>query len=187
VAAGILGVAAMTAERNIAFFAVIAAPVLSRLRVLSHGRRVRMRPAGAMGYGLVILACVGAIAYVVARWQNGAPGWRPITAGAINAVRACPGPLFNHFEDGGYLMWAIPEKKVFVDSRIEAYPPDLLRRSQAADLSGDYRELFRDYGIACALVRTGSPLDANLRNDGMRVTYSDASRTVFATQSNERF
>ena len=79
-------------------------------------------------------------------------------------------------------MWEIPEKKVFIDSRIEAYPPALLRRSQAADLFGTYEGLFRDYRIRCALVKTESPMAEALRRDGKQIFYSDAARTVFLVQ-----
>ena len=44
---------------------------------------------------------------------------------------------------------------MFVDGRVEAYPIPLLERSRQADLFGDYRGVFDDYGIRCAVVSTG--------------------------------
>jgi len=183
-ASAILGVAAVTAARNIAFFSVIAAPALSRVLVVAPPRHHRVRSAGPVGYGLIAVAMLVTLAFTAMRWQNGgsALGWQPISEGALMAVRTCPDPMFNDFEDGGYLMWELPDRKVFVDSRIEAYPATLLRRTRAAELFGDYRDLFREYKIACAIVKAGSPLDAGLRRDGVRVAYADASRTVFLTQ-----
>jgi hypothetical protein len=178
--AAILGIAAVTAERNVAFFSVIAAPVLSRLFVITERRRSRAG-AGTVGYALVAGFALAATIYVAVKWRQGGTGWKPISDNAIAAVRACPDPMFNLFKDGGYLMWAIPGKKVFIDNRIEAYPAGLFRRSRAADLFGDYQDLFRDYAIACAIVETGSPLDANLRAANARIAYADASRTVFLT------
>ena len=49
--------------------------------------------------------------------------------------------------DGGYLIWSLPGHRVFVDGRMEAYPPEVLRASRQADLFGDYEAIFRDYGI----------------------------------------
>jgi hypothetical protein len=179
----ILAAAAASAARNVAFFAVIAAPVFARLWERDRPPE-RARPAKPSGYVLVTLAAVAAAAFVAVKWRNAAGlGWEPLSDPTIAAVRACPDPMFNHFEDGGYLMWAIPGKPVFIDSRVDSYPLDLLRRSRAADLYGAYRSLFRDYGIACAVVRTGSPLYANLRKDDMRVVYGDSSRTVFVIRS----
>jgi len=180
-AAVILVAAAATAVRNIAFFSVIAAPVLSRLWG-AHRRVERVRPAKPVAYGLVAFAAAAAATGVAMKWQNpGALGWQPLSPSVVSAIRTCPDPMFNHFEDGGYLMWVLPEKKVFIDSRVDAYPFDLLRRSREADLFGDYRSLFRDHRIGCAVVRTGSPLDTALRRDNVESLYSDSSRTVFAT------
>ena len=183
ISAAILAAAGATAVRNIAFFAVIAAPVLSRLWVRGHPTE-RLRPVNRVASVFVAVAAAAAAAGVAAKWQNpGGLGWEPLSPRAVAAIRTCPDPMFNQFEDGGYLMWAIPEKKVFIDSRVDAYPLDLLRRSRAADLFGDYRRLFQDYRIACAVVRTGSPLDANLRKDGAQAGYTDSSRTVFIARS----
>jgi hypothetical protein len=108
-------------------------------------------------------------------------GWQPLSASVVEAVRNCPGRLFNHLEDGGPLMWALPSHYVFVDSRMNAYPITLLKRSRDADLFGEYADLFREYGIRCAVVVTDSPLARRLELDhAMTRTYSDRQRTVFA-------
>ena len=72
------------------------------------------------------------------RWRDGGErlGWRPLSPSVIEAVRRCPDPLFNHLADGGPLMWALPSRHVFVDSRMNAYPLELLKRSREADLYG---------------------------------------------------
>jgi hypothetical protein len=182
IAAAILAVAAITATRNIAFFAVIAAPAVSTVWFRADTPARRVRHAGVAGYVLVGATAVAAVVFVGLRWNDGgrALGWRPMSPGVIAAVRKCDGPLFNHFEDGGYLMWSVPEKRVFVDSRVEAYAPDFLRRSRSADLFGEYRDLFAEYRIACAVIAKSSPLHARLMVDPqMALTYSDGSRSVF--------
>ena len=42
---------------------------------------------------------------------------------AVNFVKEnkIDGPMFNNFDIGGYLIWKLPEHKVFVDNRPEAY------------------------------------------------------------------
>ena len=42
---------------------------------------------------------------------------------AVNFVKEnnIEGPMFNNFNIGGYLIWRLPEEKVFVDNRPEAY------------------------------------------------------------------
>ena len=77
-------------------------------------------------------------------------------------------------------MWALPSRSIFVDSRMNAYPLDLLKQSREADLHGEYLHVFREYGIRCAVVATDSPLAHRLENDrAMLRTYADDERIVF--------
>jgi hypothetical protein len=186
IASGILGLAAATAARNVPFFAVVAAPTFSRLWPTSRtGRRRAPKPASAVAIALGAGACLLGALIVAAAWRSGDPrlGWQPLSKGTIDAVRRCPDPIFNQMEDGGPLAWFLPERRILVDSRMspEAYPLRLLRQSREVDLGGDYRELFREYQIACAIVTTGSTLANRLSGDeSFEMIYSDASRTVFA-------
>jgi hypothetical protein len=183
IAAVLLAAASLGAARNVAFFAVIAAPVLSRLVKSPEGVRDRAsRPARAGAYAMLAVGVVVAALAVGVGWRDGGArlGWRPLSDQVVAAVQTCPGQLFNHLEDGGYLMWALPSRRVFVDSRMNAYPIELLRRSRAADLNGEYAVLFRDYRIGCAVVSPESPLHTQLgRDPSMTAIYSYADRTVF--------
>jgi hypothetical protein len=184
-ASAVLAVAAVTAWRNVAFFALVAAPALSRLiRLPEAAPRSRPAPVGAVA--LVMAAAVLAGGFVTARWRDGgaALGWQPMQPSIEAAVRACPGPLFNHLEDGGYLIWSVPGRAVFVDSRMEAYPLPLLQRSRAADLTGEYAELFTDYAIRCAVVRVDSPIATGLRQDATFVAATTAgAHQVFTART----
>jgi hypothetical protein len=104
-----------------------------------------------------------------------------MSAATLAAMERCPDPIFNQMVDGGFLMWRLPHRRVFVDSRMEAYPLELLRRSRRADLGGDYANLFREYRIGCAVASTGSRLGQRLARDPeVVILHSDAQRTVFA-------
>jgi hypothetical protein len=182
----LLALASLGAVRNTAFFAVIAAPVLSRLCSGREPAQYRPRPVGRLAYGMVAVAILIAVLSVRARWDKHGEqlGWQPLSASLIEAVRKCPDRLFNHLVDGGPLMWALPSRHVFVDSRMNAYPITLLKQSREADLRGEYADLFRQYGIRCAVVATDSPLARRLElDDAMTRTYSDPQRTVFARSS----
>ena len=37
------------------------------------------------------------------------------------------GPVFNNINTGSFLLWKMPEQKVFIDTRPEAYPADFIR------------------------------------------------------------
>ena len=178
--AAIFAPMALASERNAAFFVLAAVPALSRLiptiprpNAPPPGRVMQMMTAGALVVATLVVA---------ARWQHGgaALGWKPIAPAAVSAVRACPAPLYNTMYEGGALMWFVPQQRVFIDGRIEAYPEELFRRSRRADLDGDYKSLFSQYGIHCAVVGAKSPLAAALESDPMMLMrYSDADLDVF--------
>ena len=180
----VLAVAAAMAARNVAFFAVVAAPALSRLWPLRErtSKQRRVRPFGMAAAGMcLVAAAVGSVA-VFLQWRDSGRrlGWQPMSAAAIDAVRGCPDPIFNHLEDGGFLMWTLPARRVFVDSRMEAYPVEVLRASRQADLYGDYEAIFRAYGINCAIVTTGDQLYSRLERDSsLTKTFTDVGRSVF--------
>jgi hypothetical protein len=182
----VLAVAAVTTARNVAFFAVVAAPALSRVwsrqEAVAAPAKRRFRPLGALAWGLCLMVAAGSAVMVFQRWRDpGARlGWEPVSKQALGALRQCPDQLFNEMLDGGYLIWSLPSHRVFVDGRMEAYPPQVLRASRQADLFGDYEAIFRDYGINCAIVTTGTPLYSKLQSDpSMTRTFVDNGRAVF--------
>jgi hypothetical protein len=179
-ASAILAVSAAVSVRNMAFFAVAAAPALGRLAALPPRRRPR--PANRAAYAFVTVAAIAALGGVWYRWRDGgaALGWRPFTPGALRAIRECPPPIYNGFNDGGLLIWFAPGQRVFVDGRSDAYPLELLLRASDAELRGDYRELFARYRFKCAVVGATSLMARALEGDAaMRLHFSDRRWAVF--------
>ncbi|MCC6934550.1 MAG: hypothetical protein IT406_02605 [Candidatus Yanofskybacteria bacterium] len=39
------------------------------------------------------------------------------------------GPIFNNFDIGSFLIWKLPEERVFIDGRPEAYPADFIQKT----------------------------------------------------------
>jgi hypothetical protein len=177
---GVFAIAAMLSLRNVAFFALVAVPTLSRL--LPPAKVRVSRSAGRPAYAMLVAGVVLAAVLVRHRWQDGGTrlGWRPIAPGAIAAIRACSGPLYNEFDEGGMLIWFVPDRPVFVDGRVEAYPGEFLRRAARVSATGDYRDVFNEYGIRCAAVNSRSRTAPPLRTDpDMQLTYSDDRWMVF--------
>jgi hypothetical protein len=161
----LLALPAVTSTRNVPFFVLVAAPAISRLLSAVRTRR-RKRPT-RVAWGMVAVALTVGVIAIVARWSNdGATiGWKPMSPSAVAAVQTCPEPIYNGLYEGGYLIWFVPKKRVFIDGRVDVYPRSLLLRAQRADVYGEYRELFSEYGIRCAVTRSQSPLFTALRND----------------------
>jgi hypothetical protein len=67
--------------------------------------------------------------------------------GAVEHLRRNPGGnLFNEMAYGSYLIWAVPEQKVFVDPRVELYPYEQWLDYIRVARGGRYNEILDKYG-----------------------------------------
>jgi len=97
---------------------------------------------------------------------------------AVDYLRShvVPGRMYNTYGYGGYLIWALPEQKVFIDGRGDLYEvggafSDYL---QASDLKPAAFFVLRSYGIQSCLLERSEPLATVLSNHPeWRTEYSD--------------
>lgn len=174
---------AVTSSRNVSPFLLLAAPALASLiewRLVSPVRRPERRERPIVNLCVLIAAGLASATIVVYAWtfQIARLQWRPLPPDTIAAVRACPGPMYNNYDDGGYLTWFVRDRKVFLDSRLDPYPAALIETHVRTELSGDYQALFTQYQIQCALTRAGSPLAERLTDDGWRALHTNAKWQV---------
>jgi hypothetical protein len=103
----------------------------------------------------------------------------PVAAAAFLQRHQPPGPMLNSYNFGGYLMWAYPREKVFIDSRAfmiysEAHVRDLLRLYEEPPF---FRELERRWHFRLAVLQRagrGSLFAAWLRTQpDWQVIYED--------------
>lgn len=94
----------------------------------------------------------------------------------------CRGNIFNSYDYGGYLIWKLPEHKVYIDGRMPSwshngtnYMEDYLRIKQDVSFR---REQFSRYNITCVLVENGSAMLGDLRKAGWRETVNDGTSTL---------
>lgn len=105
------------------------------------------------------------------------------------------GNMFSEFGWGGYLDWKLPEKKIFIDGRMNSWrfhsvpneSPWIFKDYMKIAYNGDYKELFEKYQIDTVLlpvnnldsqtfVKNQKPflkLTTNLKRDGWKEIYSD--------------
>ncbi|HXU62899.1 MAG TPA: hypothetical protein VN962_14425 [Polyangia bacterium] len=189
VCGALLPVAAQSV-RNVAPFLMFASPAASRLlgpdfRFRRPGSRARPATPDHPRLNLVLTGALalGALAVLAMAWLTPIDRleWRPIAPRALAALRACPGPLYNHYDDGGFLIWFAPERRVFVDIRQDPYPLDLLLEHRAVERGQrSYRPLFARYGIGCAFLPDASPTIKALAADGWTTRYRDARSTILS-------
>jgi hypothetical protein len=99
--------------------------------------------------------------------------WTPISRTMVAAVEACPSPLYNHYDLGGYLIWFVPTKSVFIDGRQLPYPQEFVLEHFQMERSGDYRRVFARFNIRCAVLPPTSPVLTRLVADGWQVQARD--------------
>jgi hypothetical protein len=110
---------------------------------------------------------------------------REFPVGAVNYIRqhSVPGPMFNDYWFGGYLLWALgPEHKVFLDGRSELY--------EAGGVLSDYIHitylepgaltLLKDYRVKSCLMQHNAPLATVLAAlPEWKKVYSDGTSVLF--------
>jgi hypothetical protein len=169
-------------SRVMPMFVVVALPLLARGWQAWRPARPRRDDRSVLHGVLLGVVVVLAIAWVGAAWAGPSStlDWEPLPAGAVAAVRACDGRVYNTFDDGAYLLWFAPEIPVFIDSRVDPFPDELLRRHIRDEARGNYQATFARYGITCALVPQVSATAHALQRDGWRVAYADDRWVVFS-------
>jgi hypothetical protein len=176
---------ALRAVRNVGPFMLLAPVAASRLLAGARipgallGSTSEDHPRLNAALLALVIACAAATVGKVWATPPKRLGWRPLSDGAMAAVRACPDPLYNHYDQGGYLVWFVPEKRVFVDSRQDPYPlPLLIEHVRVESGAAPYRPLLDRYGIRCAFLSVESPTARGLEGEGWPVRYRDDTWVV---------
>jgi len=169
---------AMMAIRNIAFFLIVAIPVLMTVFESGSGRR-----GGDVSHPRVKLGIAGlCAALVVASLWTAAPkrlGWNPVPTDLARALERCPGHLYNDYNTGAALIWWVPRVKVFIDNRQDPYPAAVIQAGMKLTPK-TVHAVFAHYEIRCAYLVKGSKAITVLRKDGWKTTYAGDGALVLA-------
>jgi hypothetical protein len=163
---------AFTAQRQMLFFCFAATAFLGgRLTELSPRWRAPEIPSpvrAPIALVLVIAAFASAFSAPVR------PDERAYPAAALDALRVDSGVLLNEYDWGGYLIFNLPERPVFIDGRYVPYLGGVLDDYRAlVGLRPGWRDLLDKYKVSELLLRPDRPLAVALREDGWRVRSSD--------------
>jgi len=110
------------ASRDVWFVVIAAAALIATFRspkaiadrFALTKRRVLLVAAGVVA----VLVVVGRIRNISERHLESALAEKyPVAAAAVVEERGYPGPLYNHFNWGGYLIWRLPNLPVAMDGR----------------------------------------------------------------------
>lgn len=170
--------------RNVAPFMLCAMPAIAVLIERSMPARApRPESERKLRLNALTFATVASAAalFIAVAWSRPLPrlAWRPLSPTAIAAIDSCPGRLYNRYDEGGYLIWFVRHRKVFMDSRQDPFPRELVMGHIELERTGEYRDMFERFDIACALSPGGSPLAKALERDGWTSTMAGGSWRVY--------
>lgn len=185
-----------SAARNIATFALAAAPILDRQLSsiigpwLEKRRRATdlpprlTRPINAT---LVLLALIAAgikISIPLQTAVNEAQVARQQPVGPVATIAALepPGNLFNSYNWGGYITWALyPAYPSFVDGRTDLFGDELLRTYLDVWLAAEgWQQSLESWNINLALIEKDAPLVAALEDLGWKRLDEDDKAVLLA-------
>ncbi|MFA5270354.1 MAG: hypothetical protein WC400_01975 [Patescibacteria group bacterium] len=186
-------VVAISSWRNIPLFSLITLPLLAdAIEVLL--------PGGISYYAksiwvlLIIGTGVGYFGYH--QYLNVVPATQSVVTlaqvsdypeGAVKYIKEhqLSGRLFNEYNWGGYLIWQLPEKQVFIDGRMAIWQTadqDVFKEYQSlSDADEPATTILNKYGVELALVYRQKTL-ANYflrRADEWKVVYQDNISALF--------
>jgi hypothetical protein len=172
---------ALRSIRNIAPFLMLAGPTLTALMA------VPSQPASAtrsrrLFTALAIAVTIASFWLVSIAWSEPWPrlGWNPISTAVARALHDCPDKLYNTYAGGGPIIWFVPDKRVFVDSRQDSYPLEVVRAATAVEGGAPFSALFHRYGVRCAAVPPASPIVEPLKQAGWVVRAADGDWIVMS-------
>lgn len=191
------------AGRNVALLAIVAPPVLTRhllegwedfrARHPRWGELVRTSAAPPRRAQLVLnwaalavvaLAALVKVAMPLPLAINQAQMAKVLPVEAANYIRSThpAGKMFNSYNFGAYLVWALyPDYPVYVDGRTDLYNDPFLREYLDVMLGRPgYETTLEKYGVNLVLVEANSLLGDRLsQNPHWRKTYGDSVAVVY--------
>jgi hypothetical protein len=106
----------------------------------------------------------------------------PVQASAFVREHRPPGPLFNDFDWGGYLIWAVPEYPVSIDGRTNLYGNDrVLRNFHTLIGEGDWENDpdLRTAHLVILPAKKWPLVELLRRSKDWTVAYEDQAAVVF--------
>jgi hypothetical protein len=169
-------------------FGILAAPVLCRLLATAWDQYEsdRDRPGvNAVMLGLAALAVILGFPSP-RRLEQQVNNNDPTKAVEFLKKAAISGRMLNEYVYGGYLIWADPSHKVFIDGRADVYEPAgvLADYARFVGLKEDPKSILDKYRIDFCLLARDEPVARVLPMiPSWKEIYSDRQSVIFARRS----
>ena len=190
---------AFTARRNIPLFGLIGVPLLAllldrawrgvRARALANARTVfeegeRIATPGRYipwiaGAFVVLGLASGRIESVRLLPEEFDSRTFPVAAVAEARAAGLEGRIFNEFTWGGYLLYAWPEQRIFIDGMTDFFGEELARSYlRILRLAPGWEAELERYDVSIAILPPEAPLAGALGARAWRSWYTDETATI---------
>ena len=171
-------------NRMVFVFGIMTAPILCRLLAGAwesyefHRDRILPNAAMATFCAATLVAAFPSSSSLVSQVQTG----NPVKAVEFLRHSGISGNMLNEYVYGGYLIWAAPQRKVFVDGRGDVFEWTgvLQEFGNWTTLEADPRALLDKYRIDVCVLAHDAPMSRVLGLlPGWVTAYADSSSVVF--------
>jgi len=185
----ILFLGSLSATRNIALFVIVSVKKVDEY----YDQALKQIPKQPMWLPRLFFWSSTIAIYLVSIWgfhgivlpfHKDKEAVFPRSAVAYLKKNGCAGNLFNDYNYGGYLIWKLPEQRVYIDGRMPSWRDEagvkyidryidivMDKDKQAAE--------FERYNITCALVRNGfEDLIKRLKGAGWTIVTQENGATL---------
>ena len=176
--------AALGSARHIPFFVFVAVPILSRRIPEVTSSEIRGPVRSLAHAAIALLALFAAGLHVTKVIQDEPRAERkefPVAATDFLRQHSLPGPVYNNYDWGGYLVAHAPEYQVFADGRSDLYGDALLTEAvRAYEARPGWNSILDRHSVRTVLVGADVPLATVLReSNGWRNVFEDSQAAVF--------
>jgi hypothetical protein len=201
---GTWGYLALQTVRNVPIFAIIVTPILAEYwqaaihnaghspvmeryrRLSTNVTRVDHSTDGPVMVVIVLIVLLGVLAKPIVVTEMLADHF-PVAATRFVAANphAVSGEMFNDYGWGGYLMLAMPERRVFVDGRNDFYGPELIHDFDTVNrVNAGWEDILRKYKVDWTILPRAHPLNALLAlHKDWNLSYTDEVTAIYSRQS----
>ncbi len=194
----IFGSLGLMAGRNIALFALAAPVVINRHAVAivdafgkdadwlkTTSESVSSTTRNILHWLLLVLV-IGAVLYkttfVVPKGKNEEYFSEVFPVDAVEFIKKSTfkGNLFNSYNWGGYLIWALSEHRVFIDGRTDLYEGEIIDQWVTVVQGNDgWEDILEKWNVEVILLEPYRPVVKDLNERGWELIYEDQQAVLF--------
>jgi hypothetical protein len=104
----------------------------------------------------------------------------PVDAVEYIKIEKPDGRMFNSYNFGGYLIWALPEYQVFIDGRADLHGDEIIFEWLNIVQGGiGWQDSLEKWNVGFVLVEPGIPLLEKLKGDNWELVYADEVAVIY--------